>query len=122
MTGQIITLRYTKPMEDTNWRVFIGPQDRLQRQLRFVVIRDNGQGQTLALPDGTLKNIAYNSVESEDEWWVFPIDALQAIHSSFTNFLGAVESPKQLRADYEFERSRTTRLLDTIIGLVEKRK
>jgi hypothetical protein len=110
-------------IEVQGWEVHFGASDILQRFLRFALIaRLPNNAIEVARPDGTHQIVEANGVMPEDDmWWQIPVLAAPAFLAAFSKQLGAVEHPAQLRADYEYERNRTTKLLDTITKIAESK-
>jgi hypothetical protein len=92
--------------------------DLLYRTLKFAVVDRHAHAITLVCPDGTSIYHGEDGKELPENynyWWVIPADAAHALLAAFSRHLGAVEHPQQLRRDYEAERKRVDKFIDSMI-------
>lgn len=67
-------------------------------------------------PDGRFHDQTDPSLNlSDDIIWRFPMDAMPAIFGAINRHMGGIDNPTTTRADFEYERKRVDKMLDTII-------
>jgi hypothetical protein len=99
------------------WTAHLSQTDMLQRRVRLYLVQRGSMSDLVLRNDGSLLTLPHGDATTPDPepTLQIPTEAMAALYGALGHWLGAVESPAQLRKDYEAERKRVDLFIDSLL-------